>query len=145
MNEGTRRFNNTIKENLMKDTRFLARRKRYIPWFMRFGRQLGRQKRIRLRLLKTAGLTVPPIMILSITNDCNLACAGCYACAQGRNKHDELTIEDIARVISEAEQIGVAIVMIAGGEPLMKQGILDVLEQFEKNTFCDIHQRTINW
>ncbi len=135
MHDGISLFERVLKENLVKDTRFLFRRKSYVPQFMKFGRQLNRQGKIRKRLLKTENLTVPPIMILSITNDCNLSCAGCYACAQDRAKKDELTIGEIERVIREASDIGVAIVMVAGGEPLMKKGILDVLGKFENLMF----------
>ncbi len=72
---------------------------------------------------------------MSITNDCNLNCAGCYACAQDRIKEDELTIEDIDRVISEAVDLGVAIIMIAGGEPLVKKGILDIMQKYDDTLF----------
>ncbi len=32
------------------------------------------------------GLLVPPVMIVSITSRCNLACAGCYMHGRGRNR-----------------------------------------------------------
>jgi len=128
-------FNNVIIDNLVKNKRFLFKRKSYIPKFARLGKTFKEQGKVRAQLLKNEDITVPPIMILSITNDCNLNCAGCYACAQNRIKEDELTIEEIDSVVTEAIEIGVAIVMIAGGEPLIKKGILDVFKKYEDMLF----------
>jgi len=72
------------------------------------------------------GLTVPPILIFSVTNRCNLACRGCYACAQGRDLSGELDIRDIEKIITEAKALGTTIVLFAGGEPLVREGLLDI-------------------
>ena len=117
-------FDNVLKDNLTVNTKFLFRRKSYIPRFIKLGKTLTVQSKIRSELLKSENLVVPPIMILSITNDCNLNCVGCYA-----------FIEDIDRVIKEAIDIGVAIIMIAGGEPLIKKGILDVIKKYDDVLF----------
>ncbi|MEX1376499.1 MAG: radical SAM protein [Eubacteriales bacterium] len=133
--DSVNKFNKVIIENLTKNKRFLFKRKSYIPRFAKMGKTFKKQGKIRAQLLKAEGITVPAIMILSITNDCNLNCAGCYACAQNREKEDELTIAEIESVIAEATEIGVAILMIAGGEPLMKKGILDVVEKHDECLF----------
>jgi MoaA/NifB/PqqE/SkfB family radical SAM enzyme len=66
---------------------------------------------------------VPPILILSGTTRCNLNCKGCYARAQHR-PDQELSIERIKSLFAEASELGVGIIMMAGGEPLMRPEIL---------------------
>lgn len=135
MRESIELFDGVIKESLTVNKRFLLKRRKFIPRFAKYGKILTHQSEIRRNLLKSEDLVVPPIMILSITNDCNLSCAGCYACAQDRIKEHELNLDDIDRIIKEASQMGTAIVMIAGGEPLIKKGILDVLEKYDDMLF----------
>ncbi|MBN2880003.1 MAG: radical SAM protein [Clostridia bacterium] len=135
MQNGIELFDGVIKENIIVNKKFLLKRGKYIPVFARLGRKMEQQSKIRREALQNENVVVPPIMIISITNDCNLNCAGCYACAQDRAKEDEISLSDIDRTIKEAEEMGVAIIMIAGGEPLVKKGILDVLAKYEDMLF----------
>jgi MoaA/NifB/PqqE/SkfB family radical SAM enzyme len=66
------------------------------------------------------GLPVPPVMIVSITSRCNLACAGCYMHGRG-TKPAEMSPEILASVVSQAADLGVSVIVIAGGEPLVRQ------------------------
>jgi MoaA/NifB/PqqE/SkfB family radical SAM enzyme len=67
------------------------------------------------------GLLVPPVMITSITSRCNLACAGCYMHGRGGNEGAEMTPAILAGVAGQAVDLGVSILVIAGGEPLVRQ------------------------
>jgi MoaA/NifB/PqqE/SkfB family radical SAM enzyme len=67
------------------------------------------------------GLLVPPVMITSITSRCNLACAGCYMHGRGEKPSAEMSPEVLAGVVQQATELGVSIVVIAGGEPLVRQ------------------------
>lgn len=67
------------------------------------------------------GLLVPPVMIVSITSRCNLACAGCYMHGRGEKPQAEMSPEVLASVASQAAELGVSIIVIAGGEPLVRQ------------------------
>lgn len=128
-------FNRVINQKVIQNTKFLSGRKNYLMSFPKFTRQLKKQERIRTQLLENEDVTVPPILIISITNDCNLTCSGCYACKQNRIKNDEMTIEDIDRIIGEGIDLGVGFIFIAGGEPLVKKGILDVIKKYHKTIF----------
>ncbi|MCK9317765.1 radical SAM protein [Methanoculleus sp.] len=66
------------------------------------------------------GLLVPPVMIVSVTARCNLACAGCYMHGRGGNHRAEMEPEVLASVVDEATGLGVSIVVLAGGEPLVR-------------------------
>ena len=73
------------------------------------------------------GVDVPPLMIISTTEECNLSCKGCYSCEQGRMTGEALPTARISEVLDEASELGVSIVMLAGGEPLLSQNWLDAM------------------
>lgn len=76
------------------------------------------------------GEHIPPFLIASITSQCNLHCAGCYA----RTNHactDEKAIGQLSdmewqKIFKEAKEIGVGFILLAGGEPLMRRDVLTV-------------------
>jgi len=94
--------------------------------FARVSKGLKKAERIRKKLVKD-GLEVPELMIVSTTEACNLACKGCYACAHNRKPSDELSDERVSGILDEAAGLGVSVVMLAGGEPLLSHGWLDAL------------------
>jgi MoaA/NifB/PqqE/SkfB family radical SAM enzyme len=126
MEQGIQLFNNTMMEAVAQNKRFLKKRAAYTLAFARIAARIKKTAGIRNALATKDGLVVPPVLILSVTNDCNLSCQGCYACSQNRDRSAELSSEDISRVVEEAVHLGVCVVMIAGGEPLLKQGILSL-------------------
>jgi MoaA/NifB/PqqE/SkfB family radical SAM enzyme len=67
------------------------------------------------------GLIVPPVMIFSITSRCNLACAGCYMHGRGEKTAAEMSPAILASAVAQAAELGVSIIVIAGGEPLVRQ------------------------
>lgn len=66
------------------------------------------------------GVQVPPLMIVSITNSCNLNCLGCYAHVIYPSPEEEMNDERLFSLGNEAEELGISIVLIAGGEPLLR-------------------------
>lgn len=127
--DGRAIFNQAIQKNIISNRKFLYKRGSYLLTFAKLSKQLSSKEQVRNSLYESEDITVPPVLIISITNDCNLACKGCYACSQNRNSEDEMTIVDIDRIIGEGKELGVGIVLIAGGEPLVKKGILDVVSK----------------
>ena len=75
------------------------------------------------------GVDVPPLMIISTTEECNLSCKGCYACEQSRKTGEALPAARVSEVLDEASELGVSIVMLAGGEPLLSQIWLDTMSK----------------
>jgi MoaA/NifB/PqqE/SkfB family radical SAM enzyme len=132
--DGISAFNESIAAALIKNKKFLLKRPAYIKAFASISSRMKKQAKVREENLKE-GLVVPPILIISVTNDCNLTCKGCYACDQHRSKAGEMDISDIRRVIGEAIAEGVSVIMIAGGEPLLKEGILSLPEEHPDTLF----------
>lgn len=89
-------------------------------------RTLARQKNMEARRLaqENGGLMIPPVMIFSVTSRCNLACKGCYASKRMESCKSELSLERISTLFREASELGIGVIMIAGGEPLMRPEIL---------------------
>ena len=77
----------------------------------------------------SAGRHIPSFLIASITNRCNLHCAGCYARANHICHDGEetalLTDDEWNRIFSQAEQIGVSFILLAGGEPMLRRGVIE--------------------
>jgi Predicted Fe-S oxidoreductases len=85
-----------------------------------------RRQALRRQAAERRGATVPPVLIASVTRKCNLDCAGCYAkrvrpAGSGRT---ELSDDEFMRLFEEAVSLGVGAILIAGGEPLMRPGLL---------------------
>jgi len=84
---------------------------------------------------KDVGVHVPPILIFSVTNKCNLHCDGCYHHALRPSPETELSDERLNRAIAEAKELGVSFIVFAGGEPLTRPGILDITNEYPEIMF----------
>ncbi len=98
-------------------------------FFARIQAAQSRSARLRDRQ-RECGMQVPPLVIASITSRCNLHCRGCYARARHRSRRPEMTDEQWADLFGQAQELGVSVIMLAGGEPLMRPGILDVTGKY---------------
>lgn len=85
------------------------------------------------------GTHIPPFLIASITTECNLRCAGCYAWANGgcsdEQTREQLTAEEWHRVFQEASDIGISFILLAGGEPLLRGDVIRTAAAFDKIIF----------
>ena len=68
-------------------------------------------------------------MIISwnTTYECNMFCKHCYRDA-GLKASDELSTQEAKKMISEISATGFKIMIFSGGEPLMRQDILELVE-----------------
>jgi MoaA/NifB/PqqE/SkfB family radical SAM enzyme len=98
-------------------------------YFFQVVRNQQRSSSVRAKWEKE-GLHVPPIMIFSITNRCNLHCKGCYHQALRDISKSELSEEKLRGIIGEARDLGISFVVLAGGEPLVRQDILGITRNF---------------
>jgi MoaA/NifB/PqqE/SkfB family radical SAM enzyme len=70
--------------------------------------------------LEGQGILVPAVMMISLTSRCNLACAGCYQRAQHRDRRPEMTGDQVGTLVAQAADLGVSVIVFAGGEPLLR-------------------------
>ena len=76
------------------------------------------------------GTDIPPLLIVSTTDECNLSCKGCYSCEQSRESGEALSDGRVPEILSEASQLGVSVVMLAGGEPLLSDCWLSAMTRY---------------
>jgi len=85
------------------------------------------------------GKHVPAFLISSITQRCNLHCAGCYSRGRGMcidfPVPEQLSAEIWNRVFTEAETLGISFCILAGGEPLLRKDVLLVAADHKKIIF----------
>jgi MoaA/NifB/PqqE/SkfB family radical SAM enzyme len=74
------------------------------------------------------GLHVPSYLIASITSACNLHCAGCYSRANHATEdcapQRQLTTEQWESIFTQAGELGVSFILLAGGEPLLRSDVI---------------------
>lgn len=75
------------------------------------------------------GEHIPPFLIASITSKCNLHCAGCYSRCNHATVDSEpvrqLTDEEWQNVFNEADELGISFILLAGGEPMLRRGVIE--------------------
>lgn len=84
---------------------------------------------------KQKGYHIPPIIIHSITNECNLSCQGCYNKSFYSVEGKELSDEKLHRLTREAKELGVSFFVIAGGEPFLRPVLLEIMEKYPEIIF----------
>ncbi len=120
-------FDSAIRTLLADALRICAREPAMVALLLRMLGQQRRAARLRSRWA-AEGLDVPPLLIASVTQRCNLHCKGCYAQAQHRDAAPELSMAELAKVLAQAGDLGISIVLLAGGEPLLRPDLLDLTE-----------------
>jgi len=82
---------------------------------------------------KKKGSTFPPFLFLSITNNCNLNCQGCWV--SKTNPPQQLTTQQIDNIINQCKAQGSYFFGILGGEPLLHNGLLEIIAKHPKCYF----------
>ena len=95
----------------------------------------------RRKFQKREKLLVPVAIAFSPTMRCNLSCVGCYARDYPRD--GELSLEAIDKILGSAERMGVFLFAVTGGEPLMRDGILETFQRHKKLLFLLITNGTL--
>ena len=72
------------------------------------------------------GYLIPPILIFSITNECNLSCPNCYNKSFHDSNGKELDDEKLWQIADEAKALGISFFIIAGGEPFLRPVLLEI-------------------
>ncbi|HJJ34297.1 MAG TPA: radical SAM protein, partial [Methanocorpusculum sp.] len=91
---------------------------------------LGQMKHQRENAKKRAACShMPAFLIASITSSCNLHCAGCYAravgmCGDAPGGAEPLSVSEWEHIFSQAEDLGISFILLAGGEPLLRRDLI---------------------
>lgn len=81
------------------------------------------------RVAEDNGEHIPPFLIASITSQCNLHCAGCYSrfneATVDAAPVKQLTGDEWNKVFTEAEDLGISFILLAGGEPMLRRDVIE--------------------
>ena len=116
-----------FEASIFNVVRTAARMTRKDPRFAIRALRLLRRQRAAAKLRdeqERRGVHVPPFLIYSVTGQCNFDCAGCYANLLHKSDREELSDEQMDQLLTEVEELGSSIMLIAGGEPLMRPQLL---------------------
>jgi MoaA/NifB/PqqE/SkfB family radical SAM enzyme len=77
---------------------------------------------------------LPNLMSFAVNDDCNAACEHCsFFTAVEEKGRAVLTLDQATRAIADAQDLGVSVVNIVGGEPLMRDDLPDVIRAVDKD------------
>ena len=116
-------------EILMKDVlKATAKDPRESAFMLRFAAAAAAASQKR-KAAEAAGEHIPSFLIASITSQCNLHCAGCYSRCNHATVDAEpvsqLTDEEWLNIFSEADELGISFILLAGGEPMLRRDIIE--------------------
>ena len=85
------------------------------------------------------GQNIPVFLISSITSSCNLHCTGCYSRANNACSDDaplnQLSAEEWEDIFSQAKDIGISFIVLAGGEPMIRLDVIEKASRFDEILF----------
>ena len=140
MTKGVERFVSDALKATLKDPKKSA-------FLLRFA-AASKSASVKRKKAEAEGEHIPPFLIASITAECNLNCAGCYAaCNMLPEQENVLPLgkEEWLRIFGEAEELGISFILLAGGEPKLRRDVIEAAGQnanilfpvFTNGTFLD--------
>ncbi|HUT33339.1 MAG TPA: radical SAM protein [Planctomycetota bacterium] len=85
--------------------------------------RMARCERLRAAARAERGLHVPSVLFLAVTGRCNLRCRHCYT---QRYAKEHMALPLARRILGEARELGVAIAVVSGGEPLLHRDFFQI-------------------
>ncbi len=107
-------------------------------FLLKFSKYAKNATKIRQKYAET-GQNIPAFLIASITSSCNLHCSGCYSRANNSCSDDlplnQLSGSEWEDIFTQAKEIGVSFIVLAGGEPLIRKDVIDKAAEFPEILF----------
>ena len=76
-----------------------------------------------------------PVVIWNLIRRCNLTCKHCYSISGDVDFPGELTTEDVFHVMNDLKMFRVPVLILSGGEPLMRPDIFEISERAKTMKF----------
>ena len=67
-----------------------------------------------------------PVVIWNLIRRCNLTCKHCYSISADKDFPGELSTEEVNTVMDDLKQFGVPVLILSGGEPLLRLDIYEI-------------------
>lgn len=95
----------------------------------------------RAKYLREEDTKVPFVILISPSMRCNLRCTGCYAADY--DKKDDLSYEEVDRIVGEARDLGIHYIVVLGGEPFFNEYMLDIYKKYNDILFTPFTNGTL--
>ncbi|MCP4935801.1 MAG: heme d1 biosynthesis radical SAM protein NirJ [bacterium] len=76
-----------------------------------------------------------PVVIWNLVRRCNLKCKHCYAISGDVDFPGELNTDEVCKVMDELRGFRVPVLILSGGEPLLRSDIYDISRRAKKQGF----------
>jgi len=76
-----------------------------------------------------------PVVIWNLIRRCNLTCKHCYATSADIDFPGELDTDEVFAVMQDLKSFGVSVLILSGGEPLMRPDIFEISRQAKELGF----------
>lgn len=73
-----------------------------------------------------------PVVAWNITGRCNYKCKHCYSSSINQSM-DELSTNDAKKLIDSFKKLNVPVVLLSGGEPLMRSDLFEIIEYIKNS------------
>lgn len=107
----------------------------------------GRKARALRQKAEKNGEHIPPFLIASITNQCNLHCKDCFARANHTCSDESfgqlLSERQWGSIFSQAKDLGIGFVLLIGGEPLLRRDVIEEAGKWPEILFPIITNATL--
>ena len=67
-----------------------------------------------------------PVVIWNLVRRCNLTCKHCYSISADKDFPGELDTEEVYGVMDDLKRFGVPVLILSGGEPLLRPDLFDI-------------------
>jgi heme d1 biosynthesis radical SAM protein NirJ len=67
-----------------------------------------------------------PVVIWNLVRRCNLTCKHCYSISGDVDFPNELSTADVFRVMDDLKAFGVPVLILSGGEPLLRKDVFEI-------------------
>ena len=76
-----------------------------------------------------------PVVIWNLIRRCNLTCKHCYSISTDTHFSGELSTSEVLDVMDDLRTFGVPVLVLSGGEPLMRHDIFEISHQAKEKGF----------
>ncbi len=76
-----------------------------------------------------------PVVIWNLIRRCNLTCQHCYSISADKDFAGELSTDEVFAVMDDLKAFGVRVLILSGGEPLMRPDIFDISRRAKRMGF----------
>lgn len=76
-----------------------------------------------------------PVVIWNLVRRCNLTCKHCYALSADHDYAGELSTQEVCTVMDDLKAFHVPVLILSGGEPLLRPDILDIARRAREMRF----------